>query len=69
MLFVHGNASSATFWEELMTAMPTGYRPLACDLRGYGETEALPVDATRGLGDMVENLRSRGRGRGESGLH
>jgi pimeloyl-ACP methyl ester carboxylesterase len=58
ILFVHGNASSATFWEEVMLAMPEGYRPLACDLRGYGETEALPVDATLGLGDMVEDIRS-----------
>ncbi|MFP4484477.1 MAG: alpha/beta fold hydrolase [Spirochaetaceae bacterium] len=58
VLFVHGNASSATFWEEVMQAMPKGYRPLACDLRGYGETEALPVDATLGLGDMVEDINS-----------
>jgi pimeloyl-ACP methyl ester carboxylesterase len=58
VLFVHGNASSATFWEEVMLEMPAGYRPLACDLRGYGETEALPVDATLGLGDMVEDIRS-----------
>jgi pimeloyl-ACP methyl ester carboxylesterase len=58
VLFIHGNASSATFWEEVMLAMPREYRPLACDLRGYGETEALPVDATLGLSDMVEDIRS-----------
>lgn len=58
VLFVHGNVSSATFWERTMLSLPDGYRGLALDLRGYGETEALPVDATQGLGDMVEDVRA-----------
>ena len=53
VLFVHGNVSSAAFWEETMTALPDGFSAWACDLRGYGETEAKPVDATKGLDDMV----------------
>lgn len=58
VLFVHGNVSSAAFWEETMLSLPDGFRGIAPDLRGYGETEALPVDATKGLGDMVEDLRA-----------
>ena len=58
VLFVHGNISSATFWEQTMLALPSGYRGIALDLRGYGQTEALPVDATQGLGDMVEDIRA-----------
>lgn len=58
ILFIHGNVSSATFWEETMLALPEGYRGIAPDLRGYGETEALPVDATQGLGDMAEDVRA-----------
>jgi pimeloyl-ACP methyl ester carboxylesterase len=58
VLFVHGNVSSATFWEETMLALPVQYYAIAVDLRGYGATEPLPVDATQGLGDMVEDLRS-----------
>lgn len=58
VLFVHGNVSSATFWEALMLRLPQQYRGLACDLRGYGETEPKPVDATLGLGDMVEDVHS-----------
>ncbi len=56
VLFVHGNASSATFWEEQMLLLPAGHRGIAPDLRGYGDTEDLPVDATRGYGDWVDDL-------------
>ena len=58
VLFIHGNASSATFWEETMLALPEGYRGIAPDLRGYGDTEPLPVDATLGLSDMVDDVHS-----------
>lgn len=56
VLFIHGNGASATFWEETMLALPAGFRALAPDLRGYGDTEPLPVDATLGLGDMVDDV-------------
>jgi pimeloyl-ACP methyl ester carboxylesterase len=58
VIFVHGNGASATFWEETMLALPPGFRAVAPDLRAYGDTEPLPVDATLGLGDMVEDVRS-----------
>lgn len=58
VLFIHGNGSSATFWEETSLSLPDRYRGIALDLRGYGETEPLPVDATRGLGDMVDDVRA-----------
>jgi len=56
VLFVHGNASSATFWEETMLSLPAGLRGLAPDLRGYGDTEDLVIDATRGVGGWVDDL-------------
>lgn len=58
VLFVHGNVSSAAFWERTMLSLPDGYRGIAPDLRGYGETEPLSVDAPQGLGDMVEDVRA-----------
>jgi pimeloyl-ACP methyl ester carboxylesterase len=58
VVFVHGNGSSATFWEETMLSLPEGFRGIAPDMRGYGDTEPLPVDATLGLEDMVEDVRS-----------
>lgn len=56
VLFVHGNASSSTYWEETMLALPAGFRALAPDLRGYGDSEDKLVDATRGCGDWVDDL-------------
>lgn len=41
-----------------MLALPDGYRGLAPDLRGYGFTEPKPIDATQGLGDMVDDSRA-----------
>lgn len=56
VIFLHGNCSSGAYYEELMLALPPGYRAIAPDLRGYGETEALPIDATRGCGDWSDDL-------------
>lgn len=56
VLFVHGNTSSATYWEEIMLMLPAGYRGVAPDLRGYGDTEDKLIDATRGMGDWVDDL-------------
>lgn len=56
VLFVHGNVSSSTFWEETMLRLPEGYRAAAVDLRGYGDTEPKPIDATLGLGDHAADV-------------
>ncbi|MBZ0318796.1 MAG: alpha/beta hydrolase [Anaerolineae bacterium] len=57
VLFVHGNISAATWWEETMLALPAGYRAIAPDQRGYGESDpAKKIDATRGLGDLADDL-------------
>jgi pimeloyl-ACP methyl ester carboxylesterase len=57
VLLIHGNVSSATYWEELMLALGGhGYRCYAPDLRGFGWSEAKPVDATRGYGDYADDL-------------
>jgi pimeloyl-ACP methyl ester carboxylesterase len=56
VIFIHGNASSSTFWEEQMLMLPSHMRGIAPDLRGYGDTEDLIIDATRGLGDWADDL-------------
>lgn len=58
VLFVHGNVSSALFWQPTMRAVAeTGrHRVLAVDLRGYGGTDPLPIDATRGVRDWADDL-------------
>jgi pimeloyl-ACP methyl ester carboxylesterase len=56
VLFVHGNVSSSLFWQPMMLALPEPYRPLAIDLRGFGDTDDAPVDATRGVRDFSDDL-------------
>src|SRR5262245_25873131 len=56
VVFVHGNVSSSLFWQETMLALPAGYRPFAVDLRGFGDTDPEPIDATRGLRDHADDL-------------
>src|SRR5689334_14177155 len=56
VLLVHGNCSSAAFWRPLVRHLPPTLRVVAPDLRGYGDTSAAPVDATRGLGDFADDV-------------
>jgi pimeloyl-ACP methyl ester carboxylesterase len=58
VVFVHGNFSAATYWEETMLAMPAQYRCIAPDLRGYGDTEDLVLDGTRGARDWSDDLKA-----------
>jgi len=56
VLFIHGNFSSATWWEETLTALPPQYRGIAPDQRGYdGADSKVLIDATRGMGDFVDD--------------
>lgn len=56
VVFVHGNLSTGRFFEQALAALPAGYRGIAPDLRGFGHSEAAPVDATRGLRDFADDL-------------
>jgi len=56
VLLVHGNCSSGPFWAPLLRRLPGTLRVVAPDLRGYGESDAAPVDATRGLRDFADDL-------------
>ena len=56
VVFIHGNVSSSRFFEETMLALPVEFRAIAPDLRGFGDTEPKPVDATRGLRDFSDDL-------------
>jgi pimeloyl-ACP methyl ester carboxylesterase len=56
VLFVHGNVSSAAFWQPQLLSTDARRRPLAVDLRGFGGTDPLPVDARRGVRDWSDDL-------------
>lgn len=58
IVMVHGNLSTGRFFEHLMTGAPDRYRILAPDMRGFGDTERLPIDATRGLRDWSDDLHA-----------
>ena len=56
ILLIHGNCSSALYWEPLVRELPETWRIVMPDLRGYGESETLPVDGTRGLRDFADDV-------------
>lgn len=56
IVFIHGNVSSSAFWQPTMLRMPADHRCLAIDLRGFGDSETLDVDATRGLSDFSDDI-------------
>nr|VFJ73884.1 MAG: alpha/beta hydrolase fold [Candidatus Kentron sp. FM]VFJ74298.1 MAG: alpha/beta hydrolase fold [Candidatus Kentron sp. FM]VFK21169.1 MAG: alpha/beta hydrolase fold [Candidatus Kentron sp. FM] len=51
VLFLHGNLTSATCWEEVMLALAPGYRAIAPDQRGYGDADpAKKIQPKPGMG-------------------
>ncbi len=56
VVLIHGNVSAARFFEETMLALPAHYRLIAPDMRGYGRSETKPVDATRGVADLSDDI-------------
>lgn len=58
VVFVHGGVASSLFWQEVLQDLPSDLRAIAVDLRGFGDTENTPVDATRGVRDFSDDLRA-----------
>jgi len=56
LLMIHGNASSSVFWKEIGQQLSANFFCIAPDLRGYGDTEDLLIDATLGFGDFVADI-------------
>lgn len=58
LVLVHGNLSTARFFEHLMTELPDRFRVLAPDMRGFGDSEPAALDATRGLDDWADDVHA-----------
>jgi pimeloyl-ACP methyl ester carboxylesterase len=58
VVLVHGNLSTGRFYEHLMPGAPEGLRLIAPDMRGFGDSEFQPIDATSGLGDWALDIRT-----------
>ena len=56
LLLIHGNLVTGRFWKDVAEKLPDRFSVIAPDLRGFGRTEAKPIDATRGLDDWTEDL-------------
>ncbi|GER91320.1 hypothetical protein KDW_54820 [Dictyobacter vulcani] len=58
IVLVHGNCSSSLFFQDFMLQLAAAgrYTIYAPDMRGYGDSETLPVDATRGVRDYADDL-------------
>ena len=56
VVLLHGNLSTGRFYERVMAGAPEGYRLLAPDMRGFGRTQRVPIDATRGLRDWADDV-------------
>lgn len=54
VVLVHGNVSSSIFFQPLMQSLPVS--SYAIDLRGFGGSQSLGVDATRGLRDDSDDV-------------
>src|SRR4051794_14796334 len=55
VVLLHGNLSTGRFYEHLFDDAPERYRLIAPDMRGFGDTERVPLDATRGLRDWADD--------------
>ena len=58
IVFLHGNLATGRFFEHVMAMTPDRYRCLAPDMRGFGDTERVPIDSTRGLKDWADDTYS-----------
>jgi pimeloyl-ACP methyl ester carboxylesterase len=71
IVLLHGNISSGWFFEDLMLDLVAKgpYQVYAPDLRGYGHSEALPVDARLGVRDFSDDLDSFVQALGLANFH
>ncbi len=55
VVLIHGNLATGRFFEHLMPNAPAGYHFLMPDMRGFGDTERVRIDSTRGLRDWADD--------------
>ena len=71
IVLVHGNTSSSLFFQDLMLALAATnrYTIYAPDMRGFGDTQVLPINATRGMRDFSDDLSSLAQALGLTAFH
>lgn len=56
LILVHGNVSSSHLFQSFMLEVDKKFTVYAPDLRGFGLSQTLDVDATRGVGDFADDI-------------
>lgn len=56
LVLIHGNVSSSVFFDAVMEELSADFYCIAPDFRGYGDSERLPIDATRGVADLSDDV-------------
>lgn len=71
IVLIHGNTSSSLFFQDfmLLLAATNRYTIYAPDMRGFGDTQVLPIDATRGVRDFSDDLYSLSQALGLTSFH
>jgi len=71
IVLVHGNTSSSLFFQDFMLALAATnrYTIYAPDMRGFGDTQVLPINATRGMRDFSDDLSSLAQALGLTAFH
>lgn len=68
VVFVHGFSHNGAVWDVVGSGLPEGYRPIAIDLRGHGESP-WSVDGRYGLEDYARDLSEFLEVKGLEGVH
>jgi pimeloyl-ACP methyl ester carboxylesterase len=58
LVLIHGNTSSSLFYLGTIEDLSKDFHVIAPDLRGYGLSEKLPIDATQGVRIWSEDIHS-----------
>lgn len=58
VVLLHGNVSSCQFFRPFMETAGTDFHFVAPDMKGYGDSETKPVNATTGLDDFSNDLEN-----------
>ncbi len=56
LLLIHGNMSSSVFFLPLLPQLSQNFDTLIPDLRCFGNSESLPIDATKGFREWTKDL-------------
>jgi pimeloyl-ACP methyl ester carboxylesterase len=67
VVFVHGNWATSSWWQPLLARLPGGWRGIAYDLRGRGQT--LGPDSDYSIPSLAADLRAFTEALGLGSLH